>query len=117
VLTIHKTFRRNLLELVDPLLARHLLHGESDAMMSKDSDFAAYAGDKCLFIHDFRYSNRREGCTLDKIILRTGESKVAEDAVSESVSLGDAKIQHTRLPTLQWGDPSHASSYLRWTWL
>jgi hypothetical protein len=48
----------------DPLLARRLLHVESDVNMSKDSDFAAYAayaGDKCLCIHDFRYSSRREG--------------------------------------------------------
>jgi len=58
----------------DPMIARLLLTGKADLIVSSDSDFAAYAGDKCLCVKSFSYQGNR----FDEIILSTGDRTVAE---------------------------------------
>jgi len=60
----------------DPLIARLLIDRMGQAIMSSDSDFAAYLGSNCLCIKNFRYSFRES--KLDKIVLSTGDSRMAE---------------------------------------
>jgi len=60
----------------DPMIARIILEGKADAVVSNDSDYAVYLGRKCLCIKEYSYKIR-DG-SIDKIILSTGDKFMAD---------------------------------------
>jgi len=64
----------------DLMIAHALVTGMADAIVSSDSDFAAYAGERCLCIKKFKFSYK-DG-KIEEIILSTGEKEVANDVAN-----------------------------------
>jgi len=64
----------------DPMIARLLLTGVADAIMSSDSDFAAYTGSECLCIKHFDLSTTEN--KIDNIELSTGDEDKASEVAS-----------------------------------
>jgi len=64
----------------DPMMVHLLISGIAEAIMSSDSYFAVYAGDKCLCIKDFDYSTKET--TIDKIVLSSGDKDYGDYIIS-----------------------------------
>jgi len=61
----------------DPTIAWLILTGSANIIMSNDSDFSVYCGDKCLCIKSFKFDHREK--KISEMVLSTGDRRVAND--------------------------------------
>jgi len=61
----------------NPMIAWLILTGSADIIMSNDSDFSVYCGDKCLCIKSFKFDHREK--KISEMVLSTGDRRVAND--------------------------------------
>jgi len=78
----------------DPMIACLLLTMVANIIVSSYSDFAAYTGDKCLFIKKFYLHDH----TIDKIILLTGLFKVSEEVIASLHCMFPKACQKFNMP-------------------
>jgi len=60
----------------DPMIARIILEGKADAVLSSDSNYSVYLGHRCLCIKHYEY--RATYSTINKITLSTGDKVMAD---------------------------------------
>jgi len=60
----------------DPMIARIILEGEADAIISSDSDYSVYLGKYCLCVKDYDY--KVQDGSIDNFIFSMGDQLMAD---------------------------------------
>ncbi|MGH7954337.1 MAG: hypothetical protein ACREOZ_00075, partial [Gloeomargaritales cyanobacterium] len=87
----------------DAMIAYRCIHGDTDIIMSPDSDFAMLGGVHCIAVKTFIYTVRNP--VISKIVVASG-CKSAIDIIPRSLGISDACIVVPKFPVFDGQSPA-----------